>query len=691
MKASMSNILRLCIPFMIVSIILAATVFGAESSDPGDHWWSLDLERGILFVEADIPFYGEFEIDAAPWFSHAYDIKEVRISEGVERIGSYAFHFCVNLKTVTLPSTLRTIEEYAFYHCDSLEQINVSPNNPYMITDEQGALYNRDMTEILLCPKTFRGHFTIPGSVKKISSEAFCGCVYLTGVDIPQGLTTIEKDAFRDCIALKEVFLPHSLTYIGDSAFAACYSLRMVSVPDSVSSYGCEVFRNCDGMVRAFLPASLSDSEQTDFRGCLTLKELYFRGPAPALENEDSRIMIPEDVTLYYIEGQEGWTTSTWNGYETATWSGIAAIDVKDEDYFYDPVQWALSEGITNGVGDDLFCPENICTRGQVVTFLWRANGCPEPTVGENPFKDISPEAYYYKAVLWAFEEGITTGMDEATFAPQEGCTRGQVVTFLWRAKGKPDSADVKSPFTDVSEDAYYSKAVLLAVEQGITTGKTLDKFDPEDLCTRGQIVTFLWRSADSYHPYYILMKEKYHDVTGRGMLYDLDGNGTEELLLTYYDKGEHCLVYTIENGKAVPMLEDHVYAVPVGGGRARIGIAEIDGKLSVYTMSISYDMEHDEAYGAMDCWGMTWKFYVPSEEGLSLATNVSLSCYEAYHSDDSDWYPVYEKSVFTINGEQKPAETFEAWTTHINMISMFESGSGDGSSMEELMALCKP
>ena len=171
-------------------------------------------------------------------------------------------------------------------------------------------------------------------------------------------------------------------------------------------------------------------------------------------------------------------------------------VDVAAGSYYYTPVLWAVEKGITNGLDATHFAPDATCTRAQVVTFLWRAKGCPEPKMIYNPFSDVSSSDYYYTAVLWAVENGITTGTGGNTFAPNEGCTRKQVATFLWRAQGKPASSG-SNIFTDVSPDAYYYDAVLWAVENGITSGMGNGKFAPDAACTRGQIVTFLYRAMN--------------------------------------------------------------------------------------------------------------------------------------------------------------------------------------------------
>ena len=170
--------------------------------------------------------------------------------------------------------------------------------------------------------------------------------------------------------------------------------------------------------------------------------------------------------------------------------------DVSKDSYYYDAVKWAAETGVTTGVGDGLFAPEWVCTRGQIVTFLWRASGNPAPKATELPFTDVAADAYYAQAVLWAVENGITNGTSETTFSPDQTCTRAHAVAFLYRMSGSPAAAG--STFSDVAADAYYSTAVAWAVEKGITNGTSGTTFSPDDTCTRGQIVTFLYRLAQT-------------------------------------------------------------------------------------------------------------------------------------------------------------------------------------------------
>ena len=167
--------------------------------------------------------------------------------------------------------------------------------------------------------------------------------------------------------------------------------------------------------------------------------------------------------------------------------------DVKPGDYFYDAVNWAVEKGITTGTSATTFSPNASCTRAQIVTFLWRASGSPEPKTASNPFTDVAANAYYCKAVLWAVENGITTGTSATTFSPDAPCTRAQGVTFLWRANGSK-AASAAASFTDVASDAYYAPAVAWAAEQNVTSGVGNGLFSPDTTCTRAQNVSMLYR-----------------------------------------------------------------------------------------------------------------------------------------------------------------------------------------------------
>ena len=168
-------------------------------------------------------------------------------------------------------------------------------------------------------------------------------------------------------------------------------------------------------------------------------------------------------------------------------------VDVATGSYYEEAVDWAVENGITKGTTATTFSPNATCTRAQAVTFLWRAAGSPEPETRAMPFTDIPVGSYYYDAVLWAVENGITKGTSDTTFTPNMTCTRAQIVAFLWRSEKSP-AAGTANPFADVKSTAYYADAVLWAVKENITKGTTNTTFSPDADCTRAQIVTFLYR-----------------------------------------------------------------------------------------------------------------------------------------------------------------------------------------------------
>ncbi len=180
---------------------------------------------------------------------------------------------------------------------------------------------------------------------------------------------------------------------------------------------------------------------------------------------------------------------------------GSPFTDVSGNSVYFDAVLWAVDKGITNGTTATTFAPNKNCTRGQVVTFLWREAGSPEPESSDNPFDDVSdsgPCKPYYKAILWAAENGITTGYPDGSFRPNDTVTRAQFVTFLWRAEGSPEPESSDNPFNDVSatgSGAPYYKAILWAVEQGVTNGYGRYTFRPNATCTRWQVVLFMYRA----------------------------------------------------------------------------------------------------------------------------------------------------------------------------------------------------
>ena len=280
-----------------------------------------------------------------------------------------------------------------------------------------------------------------------------------------------------------------------DKAVTARY-VKMQGISSNASIYMIQEF-----MVYEQVDKNELDGLLTQAEAVVAENELGFESTGKSQEFFDAVVFaraMKENVLATQEElalAVSGLTEALENGIEEPVKEN-PFVDVKETDFYYDPVLWAVENNITDGTSDTEFSPNVTCTRGQVVTFLWRAAGQPAATETACKFTDVKPGEYYYDAVLWAVEKGITDGTSDTKFSPNATCTRGQVVTFLWRATGQPVAAETVSKFTDIKQDEYYYNPILWAVEKGITDGTSDTEFSPNADCTRGQVVTFQYRAA---------------------------------------------------------------------------------------------------------------------------------------------------------------------------------------------------
>ena len=218
------------------------------------------------------------------------------------------------------------------------------------------------------------------------------------------------------------------------------------------------------------------------------------------LQTADGTVVVDltEYATVIY-EGEPVCTDHDWDGLVCRSCGAVREnpfTDVPEDSFYFLPVLWAVDAGITNGATETAFNPGGDLLRAQVVVMLWRAAGQPEPESSDNPFTDVKESDFYYKAVLWAVERGITNGTSVTTFGPMGVTNRAQVVTFLWRYLGQPE-AGTENPFADVDASSWYGKPVLWAVENGITNGMSATEFGVNTNCNRAHMVTFLYRSMN--------------------------------------------------------------------------------------------------------------------------------------------------------------------------------------------------
>ena len=220
--------------------------------------------------------------------------------------------------------------------------------------------------------------------------------------------------------------------------------------------------------------------------------EGYILDRLTVLDNKSNEVQLTEKDGKYTFTMPDSEVMA--EAIFKATPSGECSfMDVPAGSYYEDAVVWAVEERVTSGTSATTFSPDGVCTRAQAVTFLWRSAGSPVPESGTMPFTDVKADSWYYDAVLWAVEKGITAGTSATTFSPDLNCSRAQIVTFLHRAAGSP-TVSGSAAFSDVAADAYYAKAVKWAEESGITSGIGGGLFGSDNNCTRAQIVTFIWR-----------------------------------------------------------------------------------------------------------------------------------------------------------------------------------------------------
>ena len=556
MKRFFTFLLILCLTLALITPVMATeTEEPVTSGTCGkDITWVFDTQTGTLTLTGTghtKTYYKDGILSKqAPWAHLREQITTIVVGEGITSLYSAPFCHCTNLTSVSLPSTLVKISDYIFYGCKSLTSIELPASLQSM-----GSEVFKDCTNLVSCSipesmtriptKAFEGcgftEFTVPDNITSIGASAFHNCMKLETVHLPETMKTIEGGVFNGCRALKtielpdgirsigantfkdtpltEIVIPDGVTELGEGAFAYCIQLTQVTLPDSVSKIGIDCFLNCTRLAELDLPAEL---KSIGFQGLRWTNAERFVLPhgtksigAYAFDHSPrlTEVVIPctvseigekifnnctKDVRILCWKGTYAHSYAIKNNIP---WSlmeepcnDLPFTDVSCNDFFTPAVRWALRTGITNGISADTFGSMTPTNRAAAVTMLWRYAGCPEPTSTENPFLDVSVESYYFKAVLWALENGITNGISEDQFGPALSCNRAQIVTFLCRFRDGQAPEYWENPFIDVPVGSWYELPVLWARDLGITTGISYNEFDPNGDCLRSHFVTFLYR-----------------------------------------------------------------------------------------------------------------------------------------------------------------------------------------------------
>ncbi len=529
-------------------------------------------------------------------FKDCSKLESLVIPDSVTAIGKSAFENCAALKRITLPKSITTLEASCFSGCTALAEI------------------------------------ALPDGVKTLGEKVFSGCAALKSVKIPAEVTVIPTEAFSGCVSLESITIPKNVSHINERAFDGCTALKKVDylgsdtdwsqvtketgnnaldnaeksftrtdhehkytdtvIPPTCTERGCTVHLCACGDKRedsytpplghnykggicvrcGILDPNRDTQHEHDFiptvtkPTCLTegfttytcsCGECYTKdyvsavGHKTQLQNAKAAGCLTGGYTgdevctvcgkvfkqgsVIFALGHDPQParvkapTCTESGYtgdlicmrcgdmtqigktvaaaDHKFFGGVCSVcgaksaeaapefdDVKPGAFYFDAVQWAVENGITNGTGKNTFSPNDVCSRYQIVMFLWRAAGQPEAKAAVS-FADVKPGDIFYEAVQWAVERGITKGTSSTSFSPYAPCTRGQIVTFLYRSAGSPKVSGT-CDFSDVFSGSFCHDAVIWASSEGITNGTSAGRFSPNEGCTRAQVVTFLYRAS---------------------------------------------------------------------------------------------------------------------------------------------------------------------------------------------------
>ena len=517
MKAGTFKVLGIVV---LISVLIACLALSASAVDQSQLSFKTNSDGTLVISSCDKNAEGELVIPATingrtvveiadNAFAHCSTIRKVTLPSTVTRIGYQAFVNCSALEEISIPSGLKEIGPYAFYEC-GLRAVSL----PDTVTTIGNAAFQRcaDLADVRLpngletvpygCFRECAGlkEIRIPTSVSKIDTYAFED-TGLKSVVIPSNVTIIGPDAFNGCSDLKTVTLNEGLQRIQASAFQGCTSLKTVTIPDSVTSLQMNsfgfafTFSDCTSLETVMIGKGVTKLDSDTFKGCTSLRTIYLHSNLQSIGYNDFN-NCPALTDIYYCGTSSQWlATAMADGNDALILADVHYIesfrDVQTGSWYGPAVLWAVGQNITNGIGNNAFAPSDTCTSAQVITFLYRAAG--EPSIsGASALTNVqNSDVYYYKPCVWAYQKGIIT---DKNFKPDEPATRASFVTYIWRYAGKPSASGVTNPFTDVRSGDPACQAILWAYKNNITTGTSATTFSPDTICSRGHIVTFLYR-----------------------------------------------------------------------------------------------------------------------------------------------------------------------------------------------------
>ena len=454
---------------------------------------NVQIPAGVTIIRADT-------------FLGCSSLTELILPEGVTEIESRAFE-ASGLTSVTLPDSLTDLWPGAFANCPDLTAFHVSGQHP-MFTAVDGVLFSRDQTWLICCPGGVTGAYVIPEGVTNLDDDAFCGCSGLTEIEIPESVTDLGSYAFSRCSGLATVVLPDGISSIPTGAFSGCSGLTEIRIPESVTDFGSHAFSSCSGLTRVILPEGVTSIGEGTFADCSNLRRVFIPG---SLEQVEDRVFGHCPVLLDVLFAG---TENQWHFLRSGEWQdGSAALGLSSKVRIHfgvtDPETHIREDAVTTPSGetvrhyscdcgysftddasdvDEFGFPSVLPEDSEVLTadgtryglmhLLWTIAGCPAPESTNNPYIDLPQNRA--PAVLWAGEQGLTKGVSETLFAPDEALNRAQAVTILWRFAGSPEPPITEAPFTDVERGHYCYQALLWAYGTGAVRLEDAPLFEPD-------------------------------------------------------------------------------------------------------------------------------------------------------------------------------------------------------------------
>ena len=470
-----------------------------------------------LFNEADITSVvipdSVINIGSYAFYDCIY-LTSIKFGSKVENIDYYAFYACTSVETLELPNSLLTIGEFAFQHMTGLRSVNI-PKNVTLIGREafddtesleeiqfnavncetEGNVFNNAGSKAASLTFTIgKGVVDVPANLCYSDDDQNCPCI--TSLVLPATVKTVGENAFCNCEKLVDISWPTNLELIDEFAFSGCNSLKKIIFPKGLKTIEMSAFSSCFALENISFMAGVTNIGYA-FDYCENLQKVYVYGKNTSIVHDQFDWSKP-DVKIYCHKGSPADDMAQDCGYKFEYFTRSQYYpDVPPDHSYQKAVYWATDEGIAAGYNNGRFGVADNITRGQVVMFIWRMAGKPEPKNNTQTFTDVPTTHSYYKAIQWASEKKITAGFKNGSFGVNNNCTRGQIVTFLWRYKNKPKPATTKQSFKDIPKTHNYFTAIQWAYEKGVTAGYADNTFRPQNTCTRGQCVTFIYRMAN--------------------------------------------------------------------------------------------------------------------------------------------------------------------------------------------------